>query len=101
MCRPVLFESPTCLHRWFTIGYSCEKGNGFNNCSKLNGNRILPFSVGCVLTSWPKSCPVCNLEGDYDRNMIRMVQSPPYYGVRHRVGKKFIIDQQIPMCTMM
>lgn len=87
MCVVFYFRAHPCNHRWFTIGHPCGKNAGFANCPMLRTGRIVhPGPTHRVETN---ACPQCGMKGDYDRNLIRMVQ---YEGP----GYKWILNAKDP-----
>ncbi|KAK2766242.1 acetate non-utilizing protein 9 [Arachnomyces sp. PD_36] len=73
MCNVIRWKSPSCKHRWITIVQPCAADRGFNNCP----NFASPTSRTRTLLSQqalPKSCPICDLKGDYDGNKTRIIK---------------------------
>jgi hypothetical protein len=81
MCKVTVLKSPTCPHRWLIISKPCEESRGFNSCPLFQNNRAITSSLTGIKKAKPKTCPQCDLKGEYDRNMIRVVE-------RERVGVK-------------
>lgn len=75
MCVPKMFQSTTCKHRWLTIGKPCSKDSGFNNCEMFKGGKITPWQTGSADYAKPNTCPLCDMNGEYDGDLMRMVHS--------------------------
>lgn len=75
MCQVTALKSPTCPHRWLTISKPCEESRGFDSCPVLKGNGAITSSWTGTRKAKPKSCPLCDLKGECDSNMIQMVKS--------------------------
>lgn len=101
MCRTVYWKSPTCEHRWLSIGQPCPKDAGFDKCKALKTKGLLPFTPGGSVRAAHGTCPKCDLKGKYDGNMVRMLSSHSYrvqYPVQ-KGPKKFVYVNS--GCTMM
>ncbi|EHA53882.1 hypothetical protein MCOR27_007058 [Pyricularia oryzae] len=71
MCQAAMFKDPSCKCQWMAIVQPCWPGFGFNNCPTFfNGitKEAPPFIKATKIC-----CPKHDLEGMYDRNLIRMV----------------------------
>ncbi|PGH06828.1 hypothetical protein AJ80_08101 [Polytolypa hystricis UAMH7299] len=99
MCRPMILKSPTCGHRWFTLMQPCRKNLGFNSCPYIATGRVLPFTSGPTYYAYPGKCPTCDLKGEYDRNVIRLIYVD-HHRVKCRRGR-LVREYEIHLCNVM
>lgn len=80
MCQTVYFTPTSCSHTWTRVAVPCSLGMGFANCPHFLSAS--PFLASAMTTSTMageaasglcRDCPVCDLDGDYDRNEVRVV----------------------------
>lgn len=97
MCQTVYFTPTSCSHTWTRVAIPCSLGMGFANCPYLlNASPVFAPTMTTTTTTTTtttmvdgtasglcRDCPVCDLDGDYDRNEVRIV-----YERRRRRGRR-------------
>lgn len=83
MCTLTCFEHKDCKHIWVVLTEPCEPLIGLNNCPTFCDGTAKPPPKYYRTRSRP--CPRCDLHGEYDRNLVRMVEGMGW-GVKWGVG---------------
>ncbi|KAK5655447.1 hypothetical protein OQA88_5718 [Cercophora sp. LCS_1] len=73
MCQFVHFTDQTCKHKWAKITLSCYPGWGFSTCP-LFFDRHSTGPMPRTVIACQEPCPVCDLNGVYDGNMVRVIK---------------------------
>lgn len=74
MCAVAHFRDPRCKHHWAKITQPCVTGADFSTCP-LIFNKFYVLPEPKVYLAVSQQCPICDLGGVYDRNLVRMVLS--------------------------
>ena len=90
MCQFQYWERSTCKHKWLLLTLSCGPKKNLLSCPMFQaGARNSWDGKGPKFNKAPAgSCPSCDLEGEYPRELIRMVTAGPKYGVELDVPTK-------------
>ncbi|OAP58442.1 hypothetical protein AYL99_07532 [Fonsecaea erecta] len=80
MCKTEAFKSHTCPHHWMSIVKPCGPEASFKN----QAHQYTPARSAWkrlvqpeYLSAPAKSCPNCNLKGDYDADKTRIILRNP------------------------
>jgi hypothetical protein len=75
MCIDSRFWSSRCGHHWITIQQPCRPGRNFYNCPIYHGATIMTkrFPPHRHVRNYKYCCPWCDLDGDYDDSMTRVI----------------------------
>jgi hypothetical protein len=73
MCETKLYKSQDCEHKWLVIDIPCGPAKGFRTCANFKGNKTKAALKPNLATK--HNCPWHGLNGNYDMNRIRMIES--------------------------
>lgn len=73
MCRLSYFQHKTCKHIWAVVMVPCGPWKGFSNCDTIGDGR--EKETPRFYKSLLRPCPLCDLQGMYDRNTMRVIEA--------------------------